>query len=77
MRELSYRLLACGWLLLALAATAHAQTWPTKPIRMIVSFPAGGPSDLLGRALTQKLGEQLGQNIIARQAAPARAATWA
>ncbi len=44
---------------------AHAQTYPAKPIRMIVSFPAGGPSDLLGRALIQKLAEQLGQNIVA------------
>jgi tripartite-type tricarboxylate transporter receptor subunit TctC len=44
---------------------AHAQTYPTKPIRMIVSFPAGGPSDLLGRALIQKLTEQLGHNIVA------------
>jgi len=52
-------------LLLVLAAAAHAQTYPTKPIRMIVSFPAGGPSDLLGRALIQKLTEQLGQNIVA------------
>ena len=44
---------------------AHAQSYPAKPIRMIVSFPAGGPSDLLGRALIQKLTEQLGQNIVA------------
>ncbi|MDB5811500.1 MAG: hypothetical protein JWN94_3622 [Betaproteobacteria bacterium] len=52
--------------LLALAASAaQAQPWPAKPIRMIVSFPAGGPSDLLGRALIQKLTEQLGQNIVA------------
>lgn len=65
MRELSYLLRACSVLLPTLAATAHAQTWPSKPIRMIVSFPAGGPSDLLGRALIQKLTEQLGQNIVA------------
>ena len=54
------------WICLALAGgAAHAQSYPAKPIRMIVSFPAGGPSDLLGRALVQKLGEQIGQNVIA------------
>ena len=52
-------------LVVALATVdSHAQSYPTKPIRMIVSFPAGGPSDLLGRALSQKLAEQLGQNIV-------------
>lgn len=59
------RLIAALPLLALAAATAHAQTYPAKPIRMIVSFPAGGPSDLLGRALIQKLTEQLGQNIVA------------
>jgi tripartite-type tricarboxylate transporter receptor subunit TctC len=46
------------------ARPALAQSYPVKPIRMIVSFPAGGPSDVLGRALMQKLAEQLGQNIV-------------
>src|SRR4051812_9856606 len=59
------RTLICLLALAASASTAQAQTWPAKPIRMIVSFPAGGPSDLLGRALIQKLTEQLGQNIVA------------
>src|SRR5690242_4356181 len=55
-------------MLLALAASApsvFAQAYPTKPIRLILPFPAGGPSDILGRALSQKLGEQLGQQMIA------------
>ena len=53
------------WILLALCSgAAHAQAYPTKPIRMIVSCPAGGPSDLLGRALIQKLAEQFGQNVV-------------
>ena len=46
---------------LALFGAAHAQapraTYPTKPIRMIVGFPAGGPSDILGRLVAQKLTE--------------------
>src|SRR5918992_3052527 len=42
-----------------------SQAYPTKPIRLILPFPPGGPSDILGRALTQKLSEQMGQQVIA------------
>jgi tripartite-type tricarboxylate transporter receptor subunit TctC len=53
----------------ALAATsASAQTptpaWPTKPIRMIVTFPPGGSTDAVVRIVAPKLGERLGQQII-------------
>jgi tripartite-type tricarboxylate transporter receptor subunit TctC len=43
---------------------AFAQTYPSKPIRLILPFPPGGPSDILGRALAQKLTEQMGQPVI-------------
>jgi tripartite-type tricarboxylate transporter receptor subunit TctC len=43
---------------------AGAQTYPTKPIRLILPFPPGGPSDILGRALAQKVSEQVGQQMI-------------
>ena len=43
---------------------AGAQTFPAKTIRMILPFPPGGPSDILGRALAQKLTEQLGHTVI-------------
>ena len=47
------------------ALTVSAQTaWPSKPIRLIVPYPPGGPVDQLARALAPKLGEALGQNII-------------
>jgi tripartite-type tricarboxylate transporter receptor subunit TctC len=46
------------------AGGALAQSYPTKPIRMIVPFPAGGGSDTMGRILGQKLGERLGQQIV-------------
>jgi len=46
-------------------ASAHAQqTYPVRPIRMIMSFPAGGPTDIVGRLIGQKLTESWGQNVM-------------
>ncbi len=53
-------LLAC-----ALAGTsAVAQTYPTKPIRMIVTFPAGSGADIVARTVGQRMAETLGQQIV-------------
>ena len=52
---------------IALAASSlqvQAQSYPNQPIRLIVPFAAGGPSDVLARAFSQKLGEDLGQPVI-------------
>jgi tripartite-type tricarboxylate transporter receptor subunit TctC len=43
---------------------ALAQTYPNKPIRLVVPFPAGGATDIFGRAVSQKLGEKLGTNVV-------------
>lgn len=45
-------------------AIACAQAWPGKPIRMIVPFPAGGGTDMIGRLAAKQLGDRLGQPVI-------------
>ena len=57
--------LAVAWAAASFTGTAaHAQAYPTKPIRLIVPFPAGGATDLFARSLSQKLGERLGQSVV-------------
>jgi len=50
--------------IVAIAIPAHAQTYPSKPIRIIVPYPAGGTSDILARTIGQRLSESLGQPVI-------------
>lgn len=51
-------------LLAATAASASAQTWPDKPIRIVVPYPPGGSSDIIARAISQPLSEALKQPVI-------------
>lgn len=43
---------------------AHAQTYPTKQVRFVVGFPAGGATDVVARAISQNLSEALGQPVV-------------
>ena len=50
-------------LLLAGAAPAFAQTYPTRSVRVVVGFPAGGPTDIIARIVAQNLSDSLGQQF--------------
>lgn len=50
--------------LVALAPFASAQSYPNRPITMIIPFPPGGTLDFVGRLLAQKLAEHIGQNVV-------------
>ena len=55
---------ALGAAALVAAASGFAQTYPNKPVRVVIPFPPGGTLDAVGRMLAQKLGEQTGQSFV-------------
>ena len=55
---------ALAALLAALPATTLAQSWPERPVRLVIPFPPGGTLDKVGRMLAQELGKSLGQTFI-------------
>ncbi len=57
------RLLAALVALMLSTATGFADNYPSKPVRVVVGFAAGGPSDVIGRIVAQKLSEALGQQF--------------
>jgi len=57
-------LVAAGAGLLAAPLGALAQRYPIRPIRVVVPYPAGGPTDVLGRIVATRLGERLGQPVV-------------
>ena len=50
--------------LAALPATAPAQSWPSRHVTIVVAFPAGGPTDVLARAIASDLADKLGQQFV-------------
>ena len=63
-RTLIAAVLAGPLIALVQSFPALAQAWPAKPIRLVVPYPPGGSTDLLGRAVAAKVGEALGQQMI-------------
>ena len=62
-RDVLMHALGAG-LVLTLPALAPAQSWPRAPIKMVVTFPPGGSSDIVARVLSPLLGEKLGQSVV-------------
>ena len=60
------RMIAALALAAAVVTTTHAgaQTYPDRPIRLVIPFSPGGPNDLIARPLTEKMSEALGQSIV-------------
>ncbi len=63
MRPLTRRFCLATLSALVLASAATAQTWPEKPIRLVVPFPAGGGTDIVARRLGEHLQRDLGQPV--------------
>src|SRR5688500_20052040 len=55
----------CAILLAVVAGGAFAQTWPTKPVRLVISFTPGSSTDIIGCAVAAKLQEVWGQPVVA------------
>jgi tripartite-type tricarboxylate transporter receptor subunit TctC len=53
----------CAALALAGAPVASAQDYPTRPVRVVIAFPPGGPTDFVGRLVTDKMSAALGQRV--------------
>jgi tripartite-type tricarboxylate transporter receptor subunit TctC len=53
----------CAALALAGAQAAQAQDYPTRPVRVVIAFPPGGPTDFVGRLVTDKMSAALGQRV--------------
>ena len=64
MRSPLLEALLAGAVALTVAGAAAGQTYPTKPIRVIVPYPAGGATDFFARAVFPKMGEALGQPVV-------------
>jgi tripartite-type tricarboxylate transporter receptor subunit TctC len=70
-------LLAATVVLATSITPSMAQDYPTRPIRMVIAFPAGGPTDFVGRLLADKMKELLGQSVIIENRAGANGAIGA
>src|SRR6266498_5916216 len=64
LKLLPVALIAAGLAVSELQTNVAAQSYPDRPVRLLIAFPAGGTIDTLGRILAQKLTEAWGQNVV-------------
>src|SRR2546426_5563713 len=64
LRRHRMRILVVALVAACFSVPLRAQTYPVKPVRMIVSYPAGGPTDVVARLLAERLGENLKQPFV-------------
>lgn len=64
LRTMALTIVAASLLIGAAAESVYAQSYPNKPIRFILPFPPGGPTDILGRVIAQRMAENLGQPLV-------------
>lgn len=77
LKALTALALAAALPLPRLALAADAPNWPTRPVTLVIPYPAGGTSDVVGRLLAKRLQEELGQSFIAENKAGAATAIGA
>ncbi|MGL4289008.1 MAG: Bug family tripartite tricarboxylate transporter substrate binding protein [Phreatobacter sp.] len=59
-----FRLVALAFALFVAPSGVSAQTWPTRPVTMVIPFAAGGPTDVLGRIMAEQMSQILGQQVV-------------
>src|SRR3712207_1545043 len=64
LRRRSLLLAAAGTLAPAPSRAQDGAAWPTRPIRMVIPFSAGGPTDVVGRVIAEEMSQQLGQRLV-------------
>src|SRR5262245_48872745 len=74
-RLMIHGLLACAAVSLSILPQAHAQSYPNKPVTIIVPFGAGGPTDIVARVIAERLSSSLGQRFLVENAAGAAGIT--
>lgn len=66
-----FLVILCSAACVVLSPLAAAQSWPSKPVRMIIPYPPGGATDILGRLISQKLTPMIGQTVVVENRAGA------